>query len=334
MLGPNLATALFTLIGVGLTLATWFLLVRLADLELRERWLLALLFLFNGPLLNAVKLGNTSYFILFALAFGLALLRQGRSGWAGVVLGVAAIIKPPLALFALFFALRRDIRGVMGFGGIGAAVSLLSLILFGWDDNLHWFETSVVQYSRGWLGAFAVQSIPAFILRLHGSADILTDWLSHAPAPGEKLVASVLTALIGLIAGAVCLRRRGAGEQSPSDAGQRRDLQYLLVICLCLVSSPMNWAHYFAWLLIPTAFFLGRSLPFPDDRPARVVAWAAIFLVTPLVIWPPNIPNPALMEIYKSWAVSHLLLGGLLWFGVVAWWLARTGGYLTRRRPA
>jgi hypothetical protein len=243
-LPPQMAVALFALIGLALTVATWFLLVRLARLELRERWLLALLFLANGPLMNAVKLGNTSYLILFALAAGLVLLRAQRPASAGALLGVAAMIKPPLLLFGLFFALSRDLRGTLGFAAVCAATAALSLVLFGWADNLYWFQTSILQYSQSWLAAFNVQSIPGFLLRLHADAK-LTDWLPQFPPPGEKLLAQILTGLIFLLAGAACLRRpTEAVALREADAAERRDLQYLLVICLSLVSSPLTWSHY------------------------------------------------------------------------------------------
>ncbi len=41
LLPPSAATALLTVVGIGLTILAWFLLVRLTRLELRERWLLA-----------------------------------------------------------------------------------------------------------------------------------------------------------------------------------------------------------------------------------------------------------------------------------------------------
>jgi alpha-1,2-mannosyltransferase len=284
--------------------------------------------------MNAVKLGNTSYLILFALAAGLVLLRAQRPASAGALLGLAAMIKPPLLLFGVFFALRRDLRGTLGFAAVCAATTALSVILFGWAANLYWFQTSILQYSHSWLAAFSVQSIPGFLFRLHASQDILLDWFPHVPQAGEKLVAQVLTGLLFLIAGAACLGHpRQAIAQREANAAERQDLQYLLVICLCLVSSPLTWSHYYAWLLVPTAFFLGSQLSLPWSRAARGFAWAAIALVTPLVEWPWSISNPGPMTAYTSFTVSHLLFGGLLWFGLVAWWLARAGGLLSPSKP-
>ncbi len=329
-LSSEMASLVLTLIGIGFLVATWFLLVRLAKLELRERWLLAFLFLVNGPLLNGIKFANLSYFILFALAAGLLMLREGRSTTAGTILGIAAVIKPPLALFGLFFLLRRDWRGVLGFASVGIATIILSLVVFGFEVNQHWFQTCIVQYSQSWLATFSVQSVPGFILRLNSDAKLL-DWIPELPSPGQKLVAQIVTGLIFLVAAAACIGRPMLEPQQKADADNRRDLQYLLVICLCLASSPLAWSHYYAWLLLPTAFFLGSHPPFPASPMARAIGWTAIMLVTPLVGWPLSLSNETLMAIYRSVFLSHLMFGGLLWFFLVAWWLANTGGLLARQ---
>jgi hypothetical protein len=63
----------------------------------------------------------------------------------------------------------------------------------------------------------------------------------------------------------------------------------------------------------------------------------AIALVTPLVLWPQPASDSSLAAaFYASFAVSHHLFGGLLWFGLIAWWLVRSGGLLSQanRRPA
>jgi hypothetical protein len=339
LLAPNMAAILFTLVGVGSTVVAWFMLVRLARLELRERWLLALLFFANGPLLSGIKWGNISYFLVLALTAGLVLLRARRSAAAGVLLGVAAVLKPALALFLLFFLLRRDWRGVLGVVLTGIAAAALSLVLFGWPENLYWLQTSILQYSHSWLAVSGNQSIPAFLYRLHAPPDILLDFSVKAPGPGDRLLGQVITWLIFLLAAAACFRplSRAANEESvraQAEAGARRDLQYLLTICLCLVCSPLSWAHYYVWLLIPTAFFLGAQGPLAASRPARIVGWAAIAMATPLVLWPQPAAPSALATLYASFAVSHHLFGGLLWFGLIAWWLARTGGLLSRSTRA
>ena len=61
--GRHAAIALFTLTGVGFAVGSWFLLLRMLRLDLKARWLLMLLFLASGPLMNTIKLGNTSEMI-------------------------------------------------------------------------------------------------------------------------------------------------------------------------------------------------------------------------------------------------------------------------------
>jgi len=336
ILPPQIAGILFTVIGVALTVFVWRLLVRLAKLDVRERWILAFLFIANGPLLTGIKFGNLSYVILVALAGGLFLIRSGRSGIAGALIGLAVVIKPVLILMGLFFLLRRDWRGSLAFAAIGIATGLLSLLVFGWSENLAWFQNCIVRYSRDWLPTFSVQSISSFILRLDASAKI-SEWILVPPTKLQKFAAQGVIALIFLTGALACLKPAAAkGAQADRLSDERRDLQYMLVICLCLVTSPLAWSHYYAWFLLPTAFFLKSNASGDIPVGARWAGWIAIICVTPLNGWPTLISNPLLMDIYRSLFMSHMLLGGLIWFGLISWWLASKGGFLSRsgNRPA
>ncbi len=318
----------FALFGFLSVVSAWYFLARLANLELRERWLLAFLFLVNGPLISGIKYGNLSYFILAAMAGGLWLLRSDRPGLAGVLLGVATVIKPPLALFGFFFLFRREWRGLAGYTATGLATILLSLLVFGWSDNFYWFETSIVQYSHTWLDAFNVQSITAFIQRLTDGAGLREWQIATSPTTNEKLAAQFISVLLLLVGGAACLKPRFPKvEASVRLKAERQDLQFLLVICLCLVSSPLAWTHYYLWLLMPIAFFLSwgaRGLP----RWAFWTGWVAIIMVSPIAGNAWSLSNEMLMALYRVTVVSHYLIGGLLIFVLAGWRLASTGGLL------
>jgi alpha-1,2-mannosyltransferase len=322
LLGATSGSVVYTAAGGAAAVAAWYLLVRLADLRQRERWILALLFVANGPLINGLKFGNTSQFILLALAAGLALLRGNRAAAAGVLLGVVAVLKPAMGLFGVFFLLRRDFRGLAGFMAAGAVLTLLSIAVFGWSFNLFWFQTSILQFGHQWFSAFSVQSIPGFILRFRSDPALMTNWQPVVPTHSEQLTAQALIGLLYLIAATACFSARAAAVSNPRQDDTRRDLQYLLVICLSIVASPLSWSHYYCWLLVPTAFFLGAQSP--KDRFSRALGWLAIALVTPLVVWPLQPSNPILMRVYHSVALSHPLFGGLVWFGLIARSLART----------
>ncbi|MBN9006608.1 MAG: DUF2029 domain-containing protein [Rhizobiales bacterium] len=323
LLPPQPAAWVFTALGLASVVAAWFLLVRLAGLELRERWLLAVLFLVNGSLLNGIKFGNLSYFILFVLAAGLALVRRERSAAAGVLLGLGAVVKPSLVLFGLFFLLRRDFKGLVGFLVAGVATAILSLMVYGWSDNLNWFETCIVRYSHGWLPTFSVQSISAFIFRLRDGIRIdHYDSLPQLPTSGENILEKVLIGLLFIAAVTAWVRSVRFPDKDNDTQSERRDLEYLLILCLALVSSPLAWVHYYCWLLMPAAFFLGRWRRWPRSPFTYGLGWLAIALTTPLIEHPASLGALSRTAFYQSFAVSHFLFGGLLWFVLIAWWLA------------
>jgi len=273
---------------------------------------LAVLFVVSGPLLNGFKFGNLSYFLILALAGGLALLQAKRPVWARIVLGLVAVTKPPLALFGFFFLFRRDVRGLLGFAATGVVAVVFSLLAFGWETNLFWFETSVLKYSQSWLADFSVQSIPAFLERitLGGGAG---DWAPRAPSPLEKLAAQLATAMIFALAAYACWKNAAQKESDPRD---RLTLQFLLVVTLSIAASPLSWAHYYMWLLAPAAFFLGWRETLSKQE--RLWGWVGIACITPLVTWTPPESRAALPAIYTSFLASHFLFGGLIWFGLIA----------------
>jgi hypothetical protein len=319
LLSPGRAIAVLTMVGIMLMIWSWLLLARLAKLELRQRWLLAFLFLMNGPLINGIKFGNLSYYVLFLLVLGLRQTLLERRITAGVILGIAAVVKPPLALFGLFFLARRDMRGLVGFGTVGVATLILSVAVFGWDTNRVWFEASLAQYNQNWLPTFNVQSIPAFIARLHGDAD-LQKWMAVQPGRLDLIIAKLASLAILAVATFALIGLAPKRHGKSASEQEKATVQYLLTLCLCLAVSPIAWTHYYAWLLIPVAFFLPARGFFAANRPTRLLLWGVVFLTAPIEVMPGRLSNPILWTLYRDIYVSHVLFGGLLCFGLVTWW--------------
>jgi alpha-1,2-mannosyltransferase len=332
MLSLRYAIGLFTLFGLTMTAVAWILLIGLAELKGAERWLLLLLFVANGPLLYSIKEGNTSHVILVALTGGLYLLRARRPIAAGALLGAAAVLKLPLLLFGVYFVLRRDWRGTLGFAGVCLGVGMLSVVLFGWDFHVRWFELCVLRFGSQWLAAFNVQSIQSFILRLQVAPSLLTDWTTaYSPGASQRLVGYVLIGLLYLAALWSCIR--GSARLRDNTGDTRRDLEFLLVLCLAVVSSPLSWSHYYAWLLLPAAFHLRSTSLFAAGPIARLLGWMAIILATVLVR-PLQFSDPVLMTAYSTVGASNLLFSGLLWIGLIAWSLARSRRTMPLAIPA
>ncbi|MBR0668688.1 DUF2029 domain-containing protein [Roseomonas hellenica] len=315
----------FSLLGLIPVALAWHLLSRLAGLEGRDRWLLLFLFAVSGPLHYSVKEANTSHMVLAGLAGGLLLLRAGRHVAAGLLLGAMAVIKLPLLLFGVAFVLRRNWRAAFGFAAVCGSAGLLSLAVFGLDLHLLWYERCVRQFASNPLGAFNVQSIPALLIRVVEGPSVLRDWDAREIASTQRLAGSVLTGLLYLAALIACARRAPEPPREGSAAAQERtDIEYLLVICLAVIGSPLSWSHYYAWLLMPIAFLLGPHSLLRGTAAGQRMAWVAIFLITPTVLLL-EIPNPTLMAAYNAIGVSHLMFGGLLLFALLVRARARLG---------
>ena len=92
------------------------------------------------PLWIAVGIGHLAPMLLLVLAGGLTLHKQGKRGWAGLVLSLLAL-KPQLAAgLVLWMLLRRDLRTLLGLAA-GFALQVLAVaVLLGpglWLDYLH-----------------------------------------------------------------------------------------------------------------------------------------------------------------------------------------------------
>ena len=323
LLPVSVAEVVFTAIGVASIVAAWALIVRLAGLEGNSRWLLLFLFAASGPLHNSLREGNTTHMALLVLALGLHLLRSGRALSAGLLLGAGAVIKLPLLLLGAWFLLRRDWRAAAGFGAVCGAAGLLSVAVFGWSVNERWFENYVWQYGTHPIGAWNVQSVPAFLVRLVNEPQVILEFeATRSPEATQRLASIVLVGLLYVIALVVSgVGRRRQLAETRGSADERRELEYLLVVTLAVVTSPLSWSHYYTLLLLPIAFLLGSRLRSVRQPWLRWLTWIGIVLTTPavLIVNPPD----AVRELYAKVAVSHLLYGGLILFATLAWARAR-----------
>lgn len=318
LLSQPQAAMLFFILGIAVTVAAWSLLARQAQLSEPESWLLLFLFAANGPLINSLREGNTSHIVLLGLVAGYMFLQQKRSALAGIVLGLSALIKLPLLVFGVYFVLKRNWKSAAGFASALAVAGILSLVVFGWRLNWRWFELGVLQFGDSSIAAFNVQSISGFQLRLNGGASVLRDWSVVELSWPQRLIRQVLAVFMLVAVAIACVTRppftfRREGKEWDG-------LEYSLVVVLCLVTSPVSWSHYYSWLLMPFAFFLGMRTEIVQSSAMRRTAWFTILLASPLVSLP-SFPNAIWQNIYAKIAVSHFLAAGLIWFGLLIWLL-------------
>src|SRR5262249_30085892 len=113
LLPLKVSAVVFTLARLGRVLASWRLLITLADIHRFKAALLFLLFAVNGPLLYSLKEGNTSHVLLLPLVGTLVLLRGRRDTAAGIVLGAVTLIKIQLVLLLGLLLLRGRWRAAI-----------------------------------------------------------------------------------------------------------------------------------------------------------------------------------------------------------------------------
>ena len=124
---------------------------------------------------------------------------------------------------------------------------------------------------------------------------------------------------IALIYIAVLIVFLGRWRSARVQAGPHRplDIEYMIVVTLALVASPLSWSHYYSWLLLPAAFLLNRGAA-AASRAQRLTGLAGIALIAPAVV----VVRPAYAAIASAAtliAVSHYLYGGLAWLVFLLW---------------
>ena len=295
--GETAAGWIYLAVGGAVTLAAWGLLARESGLRGPFAALLLVFFLLNGPLLNTLREGNSTHFVLFYLIAAIAFWRAGRDYAAGLLFGLCAVIKLPLLLIGLFFLARRRWAIVAGGATTIVMAAMLSLAAFGLEDHIQWYNDTIGLTMGKAVPAFNAQSIDGFLMRLWTGTEELFYWLPIKPELEHKIARYIIFA--GLIGGFawLTLRAERTGLVAPDRAtAMPHDLlQLSMVLMLALAISPLSWTHYYCFALIPLGLYLGGQLPLPEDAVTRWLFWAG-YSLTALPLIMPEIeidPDPA-----------------------------------------
>jgi Glycosyltransferase family 87 len=321
----------FLALGIPAAFCAWALLARLARPDAGDSALLLFIFMANGPMVNSLREGNTTHFLLLLLVVAVLLWRAGHDYAAGLVLGFCAIFKLPLLLFGAYFLLRRRWRIVAGGATTITVVAALSVWYFGLAINIGWYHFCVEPFLFGVIPAFNVQSIDGFFMRLVTGDSLLREWL---PMGLPALYNVVRTILFAAIVGTAfwLIWRAERLEPLPRVTGtlSARDLlEFGLVLNLALVLSPVSWTHYYLLFLLPWSLYFGGLLNLPDDATTRALMWGSLILTSLPVLMPTLHPGWA-AELVARTVVSMWLYGGLLLLAALfrgAWRLGRAASH-------
>jgi hypothetical protein len=269
------------------------------------------LFVLSGPLYYSVRIGNTTHVILLALVVAFDRLSSGRDRLAGVLLGAAALIKPPLAILLFYLLLRGRVRAAVTMAGVAAATVAASVAVYGADLHLFWFREFVVGHGAAPVAAYNVQSINGFLAHLMTRGH-LRDWYPIAAGPAFRAASLLLTVLTLAGVAAVCWR---AGRPRTPAAWYA---ELTMVMTAAVLIAPISWTHYYLWLLIPIAAMLdGVRLPGgPQRRVVAGIALTALLISVPVVILP--FSGRITSALYSRVAISHYFYGGVILLVVLA----------------
>jgi hypothetical protein len=271
----------------------------------RRIWLLAALFVFSWPFVVSVHLGQLTPFTLFVVAALLWSWLEGQRVVAGIFLAIGILLKIPVAVMVLFFALKREWRLLLSAAIAFAVAMVVGVLLFGWSAHVEYWRVVIGTNEGGTLLAFNNQSLHAFIVRfLHPPA--LLDWSVTPIFRGLRLALSAISAAILATASWKVWR-----EDMVDDAG--RTLQFCLFLAASLLIMPVTWDHYYLLLIVPTFVLISESTHGVKGAAAIVLSW---FLVNFPIYFVGSIPK-TLVSFLEQHPAAIALISARFFGGVV-----------------
>jgi Glycosyltransferase family 87 len=304
LFNKSIAVILMTSIGLLASIVACYLSIRIANIKGRKKLILVGLYFVNSPLYYNLKIGNTTQFVLLALLLTVFFISRKREFWAGSLLAIAAIIKLPILLLAVYFVIRTRWKVVIGFGVTCTIIISASLLLFGLHLHQSWFEQCILPYLGQPLAASNVQSVDGFLARLltHHSIQnwtpISVDWIF-------KLVKYCMVSI--LLGGTLWVFWRTGIPKTKEQV----ILEFSAVLCLSLLISPISWTHYYLLLLLPLSFYLGGTFKLPNH-----VMWSILIAISTTLVSIPTTHFNANQPLLKLF-ISHYFFGGVLLLGIL-----------------
>jgi hypothetical protein len=303
----------FAAISVVTIFATIFLLTRNSSSLTAPG--LCLMFLLNGPLWYSLLLGNSTQIVLLCLVAALALWRRQDGYAVGLLIGVAAVIKPMIILFGIYFAFKKQWTVVLGGATVIVGALLGSVAIAGLDVTIYWYQHTLADFAGKPMPAFNVQSIEAFILRLSEGPESATNWNPHVlPVWGKIIRDFVFASLFGLVAYGLWIGRgRLQGLSSRQPPSSRDYLEFCLVLTLCVVTSTVSWTHYYLLLLLPYSLYFTGVMHLKEDRLTQFLIWTSLIFCS-LPVHEHIFASRDVEAVFFKSFQSIWLFGGLLLF--------------------
>lgn len=225
------------------------------------------------PLLLGFQYGQSDLALLLLTTGSLLAHRRRRDLLAGVALGVAAAIKPTLALYGLFYLRKRCWTTLITAAITGAFVGLVPFVFLGGGAVGDWLAISRYFGAGDYLAYPTNASLRGVLLRAFvGGPQHPALFVSHALATGLWII----------LAGAALVAwwRRVPARRESANA----TLEWSLTAAVILFAAPLSEDIHFVALLLPLAFLADRIARGQATARWRAGALAAcLVFVLPLV---------------------------------------------------
>jgi hypothetical protein len=288
-----------SLILVGVIWLLWRLFLR--EYQFSGLLLSAALTLMFGPTFGTMEVGQLNFLLVFfLLLFWRSLSRQSMQTfqWAGLWFALAIFTKPIAVLLGLYLLLRRRWGIILSAVSTMAALSILTILVYGWDMFIGYFLSNPI-----------ANEMPAYLYNEQVNQSLLANilrWtnydLTQHSAYSQPLFLGGATILTLLTAGILITHKEG-----------QEDWLFGLTTAWALLIFPKTLTHYSFLLVIPIFILLKHRQTLPGG-------WWMVMIST-LILY------------FLVWAdlnryfIANLLTWGIF-FGVALWWL------VNRRAPS
>lgn len=221
--------------------------------------------LFSMPLYGMVLTGNPVILIFFGLSLVYAGLIAGRKKYVPAWVAFFSAVKICPVVMIGVFARRRDYHSIVSYILVAAVMCVLSLAVFGMEDNLIYFQQ--LQSADRFSGVFSAISLTCFLK------------LFWPGVSGWPLLCINLVFLAVLIA--LWWRVSGTSNRGSGDRGSQVTDLFVLTVIMVLV-FPSSWLMYWALLIMPFYFIVFSLL---EGRRDFKFPWIFVLLLLCLNFW-------------------------------------------------
>ena len=192
--------------------------------------------LFFYPIMISYRLGQIQAMMSLAFALACFCWVSNRKVAAGVFIALSCMIKPQLSLFLVWALLRRQMDFAIGLAVTLACGGLLSLILYGWDNNVYYLE--VLQFiARRGEAFWDNSSVNGFMNGLMNPDQTLAFNYHGFPAYHPLTYAVTLLSSLAIIAMTLLWHRSSTASGSALDFATA-GLSFTM-------ASPIAWGHHY-----------------------------------------------------------------------------------------